>query len=176
MKMYFTIHENDAGTEAYRNEYVETLQKTLKEARDILSNIDFDYKILHKIIHANLQGMITDQKDLSQVIICLLDADTLMSRILTRMDFSILPYYFDLVSGGVILSVENRISKEIKKFIMPNLASLQFRFANDATLEVLQKIFFKSKPEIANYILPQIGELISLFKEEERFQKLDQIE
>ncbi|MHA1111897.1 MAG: replication factor C large subunit [Promethearchaeota archaeon] len=148
-------------------------QKTVKNARDILSNIDFDYKILHKIIHANLPGLVTQTKDLYQVIMNLVDADTLMSRIMTRMDFSLLPYYFDLVSGGVILSVEKRLSESSERFKMPNLSSLQFRYANDSTLDELQKLFFKSKPEIARTILPQIGEIICLFKDSEKMEKLD---
>ncbi len=148
-------------------------QKSLKNARDILSNIDFDYKILHKIIHANLRGLIDQTKDLHQVIMNLVDADTLMSRIMTRMDFSLLPYYFDFVSGGVILSVENRVSKASNKFKMPNLSSSQFKFANDSTLDELQKTFFKSKPEIANYILPQIGDILNLYDDSEKKGKLD---
>jgi len=84
-----------------------------------------------------------------------------------------LPYYFDLVSGGVILSVEKRLSESSERFKMPNLSSLQFRYANDSTLDELQKLFFKSKPEIARTILPQIGEIISLFKDSEKMEKID---
>ncbi|TFG20773.1 MAG: replication factor C large subunit [Promethearchaeota archaeon] len=148
-------------------------QKTIKNAKDILSNIDFDYKILHQIIHANLPGLVTQTKDLHQVIMNLVDADTLMSRIMTRMDFSLLPYYFDLVSGGVILSVEKHTSDSSGRFKMPNLSSLQFRYASDATLEELQKYFYKSKPEIARTILPQIGEIICLYNDSEKTEKLD---
>ena len=36
MKMYFTIHKNDVGTEAYRNEYVESLQKEYRKVMDEL--------------------------------------------------------------------------------------------------------------------------------------------
>ena len=42
MKIYFTIHENDAGTEAYRTEYVESLQKTLKQARTLIAQLAID--------------------------------------------------------------------------------------------------------------------------------------
>jgi replication factor C large subunit len=143
-------------------------QKTVKNARDILSNIDFDYKILHRIIHANLQGLITDPKDLYQVIMTLVDAETLMQRIVTRMDFSILPYYFDLVSGGVILSVENHVSNAPEKFKMPSLSNIRFRFANDEILDTLQSIFYKSKPQIANEVLLDIGAILSLYDEGKR--------
>ncbi len=137
-------------------------KKTIREARDIVSNIDFDYKLLHQIIHANLQGLVTHTKDLYQVILNLVDADSLMSRILSRMDFSILPYYFDLVSGGVILSVKNKVNKEFQQFKMPKLSNPSFQYANDLTLEKLQTSIHKSKSEIVNFIIPQIGEIISL--------------
>jgi hypothetical protein len=38
-KKWFTIHENDAGTEAYRNEYVEWLEEESKRLEDILRRI-----------------------------------------------------------------------------------------------------------------------------------------
>lgn len=150
-------------------------QKTIKNARNILSNIDFDYKILHRIIHANLPALVTQTKDLHQVITNLVDADTLISRIMTRMDFSLLPYYFDLVSGGVILSVKKQVPNSSIRFKMPNLSSLRFRFANDSTLNELQKSFHKSKPEIARYILPQIGEILGFYSESEKKEKMNQL-
>ena len=42
MKMFFTIQENDAGTMAYRNDYVETLQKSLKQARTLIAQLAID--------------------------------------------------------------------------------------------------------------------------------------
>ena len=150
-------------------------KKTLKAARDILSNIDFDYKILHRIIHANLENFVTNPKDLHQILTNLVDADNVMNRILTLMDFSMLPYFFDLVSGGVILSLEERISNLSFKFTMPNLWNTQFRYANDSTLEELQHYFNNSKSEIAQTILPQISEMIQLQGDEKQSLIIDQL-
>ena len=42
MKIYFTITENDVGSEAYRNEYVETMQKELKRLRTLIAQLAID--------------------------------------------------------------------------------------------------------------------------------------
>jgi len=42
MKMYFRITENDAGTEAYRNEYVESIQSELKRLRTLIAQLAID--------------------------------------------------------------------------------------------------------------------------------------
>ncbi len=150
-------------------------QKTIKDARDILSNIDYDYKILHKIIHSNISNILTSKRDFREVLINLVDADNLMNQIMTRMDFSLLPYFFDLVSGGVILSTSDRIAKGYTKFKMPNLANLRFRYANNETLEGLQKYFFKSKLEIANHIFPQLRTILTEYDSDEIEMKLEEI-
>ncbi|MBN2154592.1 MAG: replication factor C large subunit [Candidatus Lokiarchaeota archaeon] len=150
-------------------------QKTIRKARDILSNIDFDYKIIHKIIHANMKAVILDRKDRKEIFNTLLDADNLMNQIMTRMDFSLLSYFFDLVSGGVIVSVTQTISKGYKKFKMPNLGNLRFRFTGETLLEELQNFFYKSKLDIVNQIIPQINEILSIYDEPTRNKRLVQI-
>jgi replication factor C large subunit len=151
-------------------------QKSVKSARDVLSNIDFDYKILHRVIHSNLPGFVTSSKDLFQIIITLMNADTLMGRIMSRMDFSLLPYYFDFVSGGVILSLSSKpVRPSSYSFKMPNLSSSQFRYANDPILEEMQNSFFKSKIEIANNILPRIKEILDLYDDERKESQISEL-
>ena len=120
------------------------------------------------VSYENIQSFVNRTKDLYQIIMNLMDADTLMSRIMTRMDFSLLPYYFDLVSGGVILSVENSVTKGNYQFSMPNLRNLQLKFANDIMLDEMQHVFFMSKSDIVNHILPQLREIISLHADTEQ--------
>ena len=95
-----------------------------------------------------------------------------MNRIMTRMDFSLLPYYFDLVSGGVILSVMGPLSKKFNRFKMPNLYNPLFRYANDSALDQLQNNFFKPKHYIVNEIFNQINNILDVLGEEERNQKI----
>lgn len=135
-------------------------EKTLLGAKIIASNTDFDYNLLHKIMYSNLENFVTDSKDISTALMNIAYADVVMGRIKKDMDFSSLPYYFDLVSGGVVLSVDYPNLSGYKRFIFPRYFGSRLKFAEDPVAIELQKCFTVSKHDVIMKILPQIKQLI----------------
>ena len=135
-------------------------EKTLLGAKKVASNIDFDYNMLHKIVFSNLRNFIKDFDDYAAALQNLSLADVVMGRIKKKMDFSLLPYYFDLVSGGVVLSTTNPSLSGYKKYIAPKFWGNRMKFADDPVAGKLQSHFNISKHDIMMEIIPYIKSLL----------------
>jgi len=129
-------------------------QKSLIEAREIASNTDLDYNILHKVIYSNLSLYVPDIFDYTEALKNLSEADKLITNINRKMDFSLLPYFFDLVSGGVVFSVKKPNILGFKKFIFPTLKNIRISLIEQPLVEILQKYYNKSKTQIIYDVLP----------------------
>ncbi|MCP4762167.1 MAG: replication factor C large subunit [archaeon] len=137
-------------------------EQTLLGARNVASNADLDYNILHNIVNANLSNFVKNDNDMRLALMNLAEADVIMGRIKKKMDFSMLPYFFDIVSGGVVLSVDFPNVGGYKKFNFPRFSRTRTKFIDDPTAEILQKNFHLSKRDVMMYIMPYIQELINI--------------
>jgi replication factor C large subunit len=135
-------------------------EKTVQGARDIASNTDLDYNIMHRVIFSNLPSFVQNLKDMARALTSLADADSLMGKIRSEMDYSMLPYYFDLVSAGVVFSVDSPNLFGFKKFMFPSLSSSRMKFAEEPIAEELQKRFNQSKHDVMMNIMTYIDDLI----------------
>lgn len=149
--------------------FLETMfkQTTLADAKDIASNTDVDYNILHKVIYANMDRFIPNINDRANALRILADADVLMSRIRSSMDWGALPYFFDLVSGGIVFSIDYPNFGKFKKFEFPNLSSNQYKFVDDPVATELQRRFFLSKHDVMMQYTSLLSELRKYNQDEE---------
>lgn len=157
--------------------FLETMfkQETLVNSKDIASNTDVDYNIIHKVIFANMDRFITDTTDRTNALRILADADVVMSRIRSSMDWGALPYFFDLVSGGVVFSVQYPQFGKFKKFVFPNLSSNQYKFTDDPVAQELQKRFFLSKHDVMMQYAPLLSQLRKYNQDEDTDDFIEKI-
>lgn len=142
-------------------------KNTLLDARNVANNTDLDYNIMHKVIYANLPSFVNDPAELSKALINLARADEIMGKIKKNMDFSLLPYFFDLVSGGVALSVDNPNLRGYKKFKFPRLTSSRMKFVDDPSAVEIQKRFFVSRRDSILKKMQSIKDVISTLPPDE---------
>ncbi|MHA1727709.1 MAG: replication factor C large subunit [Promethearchaeota archaeon] len=147
-------------------------RKSLLGAKQVADRADLDYNILHKIVYANLSSFVSDTKDMAMALINLAEADKIMGRIRKDMDWSFLPFFFDLCSGGVVLSVEFPNLHGYKRFNFPRFPK-RLRFSEDPVAIELQKHFFVSRYDSILKIIPSIKEIINNLpkSEEKRFRE-----
>jgi replication factor C large subunit len=142
-------------------------KNTLLDARNVANNTDLDYNIMHKVIYANLPSFVKDPAELSKALINLAKADEIMGKIKKNMDFSLLPYFFDLVSGGVALSIDNPNLRGYKKFKFPRLTNSRMKFVDDPSAVEIQKRFFVSRRDSILKKMQSIKDVISTLPADE---------
>ncbi len=81
---------------------------SLQGARDLTNKSEVDYNFLYKWIHENLPSFIRNSEDLARAYENLSLADEIFGRIRKNMYWGLLPYFFDLFAGGVVLSQRRR--------------------------------------------------------------------
>ena len=142
-------------------------KNTLLDARNVVNNTDLDYNIMHKVIYANLPSFVDDPQELSKALMNLARADAIMGKIKKNMDFSLLPYFFDLVCGGVTLSIDNPNLRGYKKFKFPRLTGSRMKFVDDPSAVEIQKRFFVSRRDSILKKMQSIKDVISTLPADE---------
>ncbi len=113
---------------------------TLNEARAITNKSDVDYNFLYKWINENLPMFVYNKKDLSNAFDYLSIADEIFGRIKKNMDWSLLPYFYDIFAGGVaIVGKENR-TQGYKPVNFPRYSTSRFFSLNAAESSLIEKI------------------------------------
>ncbi|MHA2287918.1 MAG: AAA family ATPase, partial [Promethearchaeota archaeon] len=85
---------------------------SLKEAREITNKSDVDYNFLYKWINENLTSFIRRNNEIANAYENLSSADEIFGRIRKNQYWSLLPYFYDLFAGGVVLSRKTRTPDE----------------------------------------------------------------
>jgi len=119
---------------------------TLKEARNLTNRSDVDYNFLYKWINENLTSYIRQNGELSNAYENLSLADEIFGRIRKNQYWSLLPYFFDLFAGGVVLSRKNRTRDEsFHRIMFPRFTSTGFFSLSANERSVVEKIQKKYK-------------------------------
>ncbi len=138
---------------------------TLNEARDLTNKSDVDYNFLYKWINENLPSFIQNKNDLTNAFENLAIADQIFGRINKNMQWSLLPYFYDLFAGGVALpGIENR-SKGFKTVSFPRYSSSTSYSFNISEKSLIQKIQAKyplSEIEVFRDFIPFLRIFISI--------------
>ena len=130
---------------------------TLSEARDLTNKSDVDYNFLYKWINENLPAFIHNKEDLSNAFENLSIADEIFGRIKNNMQWSLLPYFYDLFAGGVAIVGRNNRSKGFRSVNFPRYSSSASFSLNVGEKSLIQKIQSKypiSEKEIFRDFIP----------------------
>jgi replication factor C large subunit len=139
--------------------------KSLQEARRITDKSDVDYNFLYKWISENLPTFIKKNKEIEQAYENLSVADQIFGRIRKNQYWSLLPYFYDLFSGGVVLArkyhPENGGFRRITfpRFTSTGLFSLSV--AEQSFVEKVKARYNISEIEVIQKLLPFLRSLSS---------------
>ena len=162
---------------------------TLIEARSLTDKSNVDYNFLYKWVNENLPTFIRINKEIAQALENLSLADEIFGRIRKNQYWSLLPYFYDLFAGGVVLSRKRRRADEgFRRIMFPRFTSTGFfsLSANEKLLvEKIQKKYKISDIEAVQDFIPflktlcnssrkqlkDIGEWFELDAKEKKFLK-----
>ncbi|MBY9021328.1 MAG: AAA family ATPase, partial [Candidatus Lokiarchaeota archaeon] len=136
---------------------------SLKEARTVTNKSDVDYNFLYKWINENLTSYIRLNSEISNAYENLSLADEIFGRIRKNQYWSLLPYFYDLFAGGVVLSRKHRAPDEsFHRVVFPRFTSTGFfsLSANEKLLvEKIQKKYKVSDIEVIQNFIPFLKQL-----------------
>lgn len=139
--------------------------KTLWQARRITDKSDVDYNFLYKWINENLPTFIRKINELETAYENLSLADEIFGRIQKNQYWSLLPYFYDLFSGGVVLARKQHPENEgFRRIKFPRFTSTGFFSLTVAERSFVEKVKEKydiSEIEIIQNLLPFLRKLTS---------------
>ena len=139
--------------------------RTLQQARKITDKSDVDYNFLYKWINENLPTFIKKNSELKSAYDNLSLADEIFGRIRKNQYWSLLPYFYDLFSGGVVLARKQHPEKEsFRRINFPRFTSTGFFSLTVAERSFVEKVKEKydiSEIEIVQSLLPFLRKLTS---------------
>ncbi len=160
---------------------------TLKEVRDLTYKSDVDYNFLYKWINENLTSFIRLNNEIEKAFENLSLADEIFGRIRKNQYWSLLPYFYDLFAGGVVLSRKTRSPNEgYRRVVFPRYTSSGFfsLSANEKSIvEKIQKKYKISDIEIVQDFIPflkvlcnssrkQLGDVSTWFELDSKEKKI----
>jgi replication factor C large subunit len=132
--------------------------QSLIEARNLTDKSDVDYNFLYKWVHENLPTFIKLNAELETAYENLSLADEIFGRIRRNQYWSLLPYFYDLFTGGVVLARKERSPNEgFRKIIFPRYSTSSFFSLSSSEINLIEKIQEKysiSAYEIIQDLLP----------------------
>jgi len=139
--------------------------RTLQQARKITDKSDVDYNFLYKWINENLPTFIKKNNELKTAYENLSLADEIFGRIRKNQYWSLLPYFYDLFSGGVVLARKFHPENEgFRRINFPRFTSTGFfslTVAERSFVEKIQEKYDISEIEIIQNLLPFLRKLTS---------------
>ncbi|MHA1805422.1 MAG: replication factor C large subunit [Promethearchaeota archaeon] len=132
---------------------------SLREARMLVDQSDVDYALLYKWINENLPSFAYNNDELAEALENLTLADEIYGRIRKNMEWSLLPYFFDLFAGGVTLAISpEHKSKGFRRVTFPRyIMQRSLSSLSVAERNLIEKIKIKhdmSDREIIKDFLP----------------------
>jgi len=118
---------------------------SLKSARSLTDKSDVDYNFLYKWVNENIPTFITYKDELANAYSRLSVADEIFGRIRKNMEWSLLPYFFDLFAAGVALAGKKSRSKGFRRVYFPRYRSFYSLSLNSTEQELVDKIQEKYK-------------------------------
>ena len=136
---------------------------SLKEARMLTDKSDVDYNFLYKWVNENLPSFTVNNQEVAEAMENLSIADEIFGRIRKNMYWSLLPYFFDLFSAGVALSIsKEHKSKGFRRVTFPRYVTSSSLSVTEQSLINKIKIKYNiSDMEVLQDFLPflqQLGE------------------
>lgn len=149
---------------------------TLSDARNLTDKSDVDYNFLYKWVHENIPTFLKHNEELAQAYENLSLADEIFGRIRKNQYWALLPYFYDLFAGGVVLSRKQSQSKGFRRITNPKyISSGSLNSTEKALIEKIQKYYEISENEAIRDFVPFLRNLsqISMRKKKELSDWLD---
>jgi len=130
---------------------------TLQDAKYLTDKSDVDYNFLYKWVSENLPTFITVNRDIAEAYENLSLADEIFGRIRKNMYFSLLPYFYDIFAGGVVLSrKQSPATKGFRRVTFPRFSASgrSLTAAEKGLVEKLQKRYEISPLETVQDLIP----------------------
>lgn len=139
-EMIYSLHRD--STEEIFGLIRDLFQKvhSLNEARALTDKSDVDYNFLYKWVNQNIPSFITYKDELKSAYENLAIADEIFGRIRRNMEWSLLPYFYDLFAGGVVLAQKKSRSQGFRPVNFPRYSSSGGMSLNAAERSLYQKI------------------------------------
>ena len=123
---------------------------TLKEARDLTDKSDVDYNFLYKWVNENLPTFMNVNEDVANAFENLSLADEIFGRIRKNQYYALLPYFYDLFAGGVVLSrKKSRATQGFRRVVFPRYVTSGRYSLTIAERSIIEKI--KQKYDISQF-------------------------
>ena len=123
---------------------------TLKEARDLTDKSDVDYNFLYKWVNENLPTFMNVNEDVANAFENLSLADEIFGRIRKNQYYALLPYFYDLFAGGVVLSrKKSRATQGFRRVVFPRYVTSGRYSLNSGERSLIEKI--KEKYDISQF-------------------------
>ena len=123
---------------------------TLKEARDLTDKSDVDYNFLYKWVNENLPTFMNVNEDIANAFENLSLADEIFGRIRKNQYYALLPYFYDLFAGGVVLSrKKSRATQGFRRVMFPRYVTSGRYSLTSAERSMVDKI--KEKYNISQF-------------------------
>ena len=121
---------------------------TLKEARDLTDKSDVDYNFLYKWVNENLPTFMKVNEDVANAYENLSLADEIFGRIRKNQYYALLPYFYDLFAGGVVLSRKKTPATQgFRRVVFPRYTTGTYFSLTSVEKQLVEKI--KRKYEIS---------------------------
>ena len=129
---------------------------TLREARDLTDKSDVDYNFLYKWVSENLPTFIKQNENLANAYDNLSLADEIFGRIRKNMFWSLLPYFYDLFAGGVVISGNAPKTQGFRRVVFPRFSARgsSLSIAEKSLVEKVQEKYDISQTEVIQDFLP----------------------
>jgi len=129
---------------------------TLREARDLTDKSDVDYNFLYKWVSENLPTFIKQNDNIANAYENLSLADGIFGRIRKNMFWSLLPYFFDLFAGGVVIPGKEPKTQGFRRVVFPRFSAggRSLSVAERSIVEKIQDKYDVSQTEVIQDFLP----------------------
>jgi replication factor C large subunit len=137
---------------------------SLNEARSLTDKSDVDYNFLYKWVNENIPSFFYAKDELAVAYDRLSMADVIFGRIRKNMEWSLLPYFFDLFAGGVALAKRKGGSEGYRPIRFPRYStsySMSLNNTERALVEKIQERYPISPNEAFRDLIPFLRNLSS---------------
>ena len=127
---------------------------SLREARNLTNKSDVDYNFLYKWVNENLPTFMKVNEDVANAYENLSLADEIFGRIRKNQYYALLPYFYDLFAGGVVLSRKKTPATQgFRRVVFPRYVTSGRYSLTSAEKSFVEKI--KEKYDISQFEVVQ---------------------
>jgi replication factor C large subunit len=127
-------------------------ETTLKGMKEVTNRTEIEYNFVHLWVFENFRVFLKTTPEYYWAYKHLALADKILGYTLTDMDFSHLSYFYDLISGGVVLAQEKPILVEKTRMNFPKFLSTRITQGDELTLALQKQMSVSIKTALQKVI------------------------